>query len=291
MNTLLALNGERNISNINDLVAGVGMIRSEYLLRKIEKYITTSEAQEYIYNYVSYICSEYKEKPVWYRTAELVTTEVNVLDGVDHVIEEKHYILGLRGVRRGLKYVKPFEKEIEIISKLSHKYSNLNILFPYIKDVEEMKEIMKIIDKYKFKGKCGIMLEIPSVFFQLDEFIKCGIKNITIGINDLTMLTLGTFRGFMYHNPSHPAIIKIIKETSIIAERNNVELNIAGYLTDDFVKNISDIKIDNIVIHYKDLPKICNVPLEDLSDINLVDDIKTLTKSRIKDRENRSELY
>ncbi|WP_283591237.1 hypothetical protein [Clostridium butanoliproducens] len=34
------------------------------------------------------------------------------------------------------------------------------------------------------------------------------------------------------------------------------------------------------------MPKICNVPLEDLPDINLVDDIKTLTKSRIKDREN-----
>jgi len=39
------------------------------------------------------------------------------------------------------------------------------------------------------------------------------------------------------------------------------------------------------------LPKICNISAEDLPDINLVDDIKALTKSRIKDRENGSELY
>lgn len=289
MNYMIALNGE-NPPELGNVVKGVGMIRSEYLLRAIESYITTEEAKECINEYMTKICEYYKEKPIWYRTSELVTPEVNVLKGADVIFEEKHYILGMRGVRRGLKYKEAFNEELQVISKLSQKYSNLNVLLPYIKDVDELDEILEMLKKNGFKGKCGVMLEIPSVFIMLEEFLKRGIQNITIGINDLTMLTLGTYRGSEYHEPSHPAIIKIIKDTVEIAKKfsANIEVNVAGYISEDFAEAIKDIDIDHLVVHYKDMPKICNLSEDLFPDRNLVSDVKKLTKSRIKEREENN---
>lgn len=292
MNYMIALNGEKP-PVLGDFVKGVGMIRSEYLLRNIESYITTENAKKYVEEYVAKVCEFYKGKPVWYRTSELVAPEVNVLQGADVVLEEKHYVLGTRGVRRGLKYKETFNKELQIISILSQKYNNLNILLPYIKDVDELDEILYMLKKNNFAGKCGIMLEIPSVFIMLEEFLKRKINNITIGINDLTMLTLGTFRDSEYHEPCHPAIIKIIRDTvdNVKKYRSDIEVNVAGYISETFAEMIKGIGTDNLVVHYKDMPKICNLSEDLFPDMDFVSSVKKLTKSRIKEREEKHAMY
>lgn len=292
MNYEIALNGEKP-PVVGDYVDGVGMIRSEYLLRSIESYITTEKAKKHIEEYVSKVCEYYQEKPVWYRTSELVTPEVNVLQGADVVFEEKHYTLGMRGVRRGLKYKETYNIELQIISMLSRKYKNLNILLPYIKDVDELDEILQMLHENGFVGECGIMLEIPSVFIMLEEFLKRKISNITIGINDLTMLTLGAYRGSKYHDPCHPSIIKIIRDTvSIVkAYSSDIQVNVAGYISKEFAEAVKEINIDNLIVHYKDMPKICNLPEDLFPDMGLVSDVKKLTKSRIKDREEMHATY
>lgn len=286
MDVMIALNGERP-PRINEKISGVGMIRGEYILRKIEKYIMHPMAKAYLGEYLNNVCKWYENKEVWYRISEFVPQEINVLEGADYILDEKHYILGLRGIRRSLKYQEAFKEELEVVRLASLKNCNLNILLPYVKDVKEVDEAISLIDQVGCNCKIGVMFEIPSLYFELDELLKRDICNITFGVNDLTMLLLGTYRGSDYHNPNHGAVLCLIKDSikKIRRIRPDIEINIAGYISKEFYENVRNINIDNIVIHYKDLPDILGVDLKALPDLSLVSDIKKLTKSRIKERE------
>lgn len=285
MNLLLALNGEQIHEIPHPQIKGVGMIRSEYICRSREEYITVPSCREYIATYLKRICDMFYPNEVWYRTTEFVVPEVNVLRGCDYSLDEKHYLMGLRGTRRGLKYPEAFQMELDSIARVSQECHNLNVLFPYIKDPKELEQCLKLLDKSKFKGKYGIMAEIPSTIVLIEDFIKLGINNITIGTNDLTSLTLGTYRGSEYHDHTHPAIVELMKKCVHAGVNNNIPVSVAGYLTKDLRLICEDIGVTNLIIHYPELNKILDVPLEHLPYVNLVNDIKKLTKARIKEKE------
>lgn len=292
MNIMIALNGEKPPLILDDLVAGVGMIRSEYILRHIVKYIPSLDAQQTLSDYLDLVCTHYYPKPVWYRTSELTTQEVNILECADEIINEKHYEIGLRGIRRGIKHIDTLKKELSIVSVAAQKYDNLNVLLPYISSPEEFKICKQILEEMGFKNRVGVMLEIPSVFFLMKEFIDCGVDCFTVGINDLTMLVLGTYRGSEFHNTSHSAVIKLISQAAKIVHSENLEFNIAGYIDKTFLSRIANMPIDNLIVHYKDFPKLFgSIDKSDLPDINLVDEIKTDTKKRISKYNEQNKNY
>ena len=51
-NIYLGLNCEKVSKKLSSDFAGVGLIRSEYLCRNIEEYVTLKSCRDYIYNYV-----------------------------------------------------------------------------------------------------------------------------------------------------------------------------------------------------------------------------------------------
>ena len=55
-NIYLGLNCEKVSKKLSSDFAGVGLIRSEYLCRNIEEYVTLKSCRDYIYNYVDNIC-------------------------------------------------------------------------------------------------------------------------------------------------------------------------------------------------------------------------------------------
>lgn len=281
MNFLLGLEGERLENIIDNRLKGVGMIRSEYLCRSIEEYFTLNSCREYVYNYVSNVCDIFHDYEVWYRTSELTVPEVNVLKGADQIIEEKHYILGLRRVRRGIKFSDTFLLELDNISKLSEEKKNLNILFPYVKDSNELKKCIELLKKVNFKNKFGVMIEIPSAITEIDEFIKLGISNITIGVNDLTTLMLGSYRESEVHDITHPSIVKVRDYIVKKCKDNNVSVNVAGNVNKKLKEICANVGVENFIVNYPLLSDVLNIPLEKLPEINRLKDIKKLTKSRI----------
>ena len=132
--------------------------------------------------------------------------------GADHVLYEHDYILGLRGVRRGLKYVSPFMDELKTVSQVSLTKCNLNLLFSYIKDTKELEQCLRLLEKSNFQNKFGIMAEIPSTIICLEDFLRLGVSNVTVGINDLTTLLLGAYRTSEYYNCNHIAVYKAIEK-------------------------------------------------------------------------------
>lgn len=270
-----------NVADFNhDRFNGVGMIRGEYLCRLIEEYYTLESCRNYIYSYLEEVCKSFEGKEVWYRNADFIVEEVNVLKGADHIVNENISILGLRGTRRGLKYKDVFRLELEIVAELSQKYKNLNILFSYIKDVSELDECIDLIKKLGFENKYGVMAEIPSVIIDLDNFLERNISNITIGVNDLTTLILGTYRGSQYHNCNHPTILSCISECVKKTRKKSVTVSVAGIVNKELLDNCERIGVDNFVVNYSLLNEVLDISTQDLPDLNLLMEIKQKTKKK-----------
>lgn len=280
MNYLLGLHAEPITDKIDSRLTGVGMIRSEYLCRSIEEYFPVKSCCDFVHSYVSNVCDIFSEQEVWYRTAELIVPEVNVLKGADRIIDEKHYILGLRGTRRGVKYQDTFQLELDNISDVAKVKNNLNVLFPYIKDADELEVCLKLLETVGFPNKYGIMAEIPSAIIGIEDFLSLGISNITIGVNDLTTLVLGTYRGSGYHNCTHPSVIKLIEYIVNKAKNKNVQVNVAGNVTSELCSICNDLGVDNFIVNYPLLPEILGIPTDKLPYLNQLKEIKALTKMR-----------
>ena len=281
MNNLLGLSAEPITDRVHPSLQGVGMIRSEYLYRAREEYITMKSCSEFVYNYVCNVCKLFYPSQVWYRTSEFVVPEANVLAGVEEKLPEKHYILGLRGIRRGLKYKDSLHAELQLVSDVAKKYDNLNILFSYIKDPQELDECKQMLKQIEFPNKFGIMVEIPSVIVLLDEFIERGVSNLTIGLNDLSMMVLGAYRGSEYHQLTHSSIEKLIEYVNFKAKESGIPLSVGGYLNNRVYDMCKRIGVDNAIINYNLLPDVFSDRPEKYPYLSTVSDIKRLTKMRI----------
>src|SRR4030042_5185621 len=90
--------------------------------------------------------------------------------------------------------------ELEAIKTVRNKYGykNLWLMIPFVRTIDEMEKIKKIVSAsglHRSKSfKFLMMAEIPSNVILIDKFLDLGIDGVSIGSNDLTMLTLGLDR-------------------------------------------------------------------------------------------------
>lgn len=251
----ISLSAEKIDQDLIRMFDGVGMIRSEYILRKNKMYITKIEMQKIVRDYVEGVAKSFAPKDVWYRTIEMSVNDINKLEGVDKKLYEVDFMAGSRGIRRSLKYPRTFKKELSIISDLSKNYTNLHILLPFIFDVKELKATKKILDELNYKNKVGIMAEIPSTILCLDDFCKAGIDNITVGLNDLTEFTLASARDQRIYteNRNHPAVIKMISSVSEIGKKYQIETVLGGDINKTMVELAKELNFDAISVFSKDI--------------------------------------
>jgi len=194
MNTEIKLALDREIPEdfVINQVSGVGMVKSEKTNHP--KYITMPERLEDNKQYLTKICELFEGKPIWYRTDDTPTYRANNLQGTEKIIEEENPLMGLRGMRRSLYFIDTFRKELEMFLEVHESNDNLNLLLPVVHDKSQVIQAKKILKEYNYKGKIGIMLEIPSAVLTVNEFIDLGVNYFMIGVNDLTSFTQGISR-------------------------------------------------------------------------------------------------
>ncbi len=187
---------------------GIGLLRAEFMIADIgthpRKLIKEHKEKLFISKLAADLlkfCQAFSPRPVMYRSTDFKTNEYrNLTGGHEFEPEEPNPMLGFRGVFRYIKDPKVFELELEAIKTVRnvYGYKNLHLMLPFVRTVDELMEIKKII------GICGLlrspsfklwmMVEIPSNVILIDKFCEAGIDGISIGSNDLTMLILGTDR-------------------------------------------------------------------------------------------------
>lgn len=261
MKYMLGLNSEKDLKEeIVSSFEGVGMIRGENLCINKMQYFTISKFKEYLENYLIYVSSLFNNKKVWYRTADLVPHQINLLDGCDKRLDEQQFLLGLRGVRRNLKYINAYKQELEAFINAYNQNNNLGLLIPFVSSPQEVDAVIKILrNEFDYKGEYGIMIEIPSAILRLDEFEHLGVSNYTFGANDMTSMILGANRKIDNYSKNDVAVLKTIKYTLEKVHSYGKELTVAGYIDKEFLDNLIELGIDIVNIHYNEIPDLFNV--------------------------------
>jgi pyruvate,water dikinase len=201
-------------------------------------------------------------------------------------------MLGFRGAGRYIYSPEVFQMELEAIKMVRNKFSlkNLWLMIPFCRTPRELFEIKKIIAGAGLlrspSFKLFMMAEIPSNVILLDKFIDVGIDGISIGSNDLTMLTLGLDRDNSEvardFNEMDPAVLWSLKRLVTKAKKRGIMVGICGQapsnhpdLVEKLVKwgissiSVSPDAIDHTreIIHWAENRKI-TAKLEDERQIN-----------------------
>lgn len=195
---------------------GIGLFRTEFLF--LNRKAPPSEEEQYL-AYKKVLESFYPDEVI-----------IRLLDiGGDkklpylNVSNDENPFLGVRGVRLLLKNRDTLRTQLRALIRAS-AHGNLGILIPMVTILEDIIEVRKIIreieGELKEEGvkvgnfKVGIMVEVPSVVFNLDEFIP-HIDFVSIGTNDLTQYMFAADRNNQevskYYRDEDKAIINAIQ--------------------------------------------------------------------------------
>lgn len=192
------------ISKLN--VDGVGLLRAEFMIANIGMHPKEAIKNQKQVHFIDELaksltifCRAFNPRPVVYRATDFKTNEYRSLPGGEKWEPvEPNPMLGFRGAYRYISNPEVFNLELQAIKKVREKYTNLNLMIPFVRSPEELKNVRRLVaaeglfDSVTFKF--WMMVEIPINVIQIDDFIDVGIDGISVGSNDLTMLLTGTDR-------------------------------------------------------------------------------------------------
>ncbi len=159
---------------------------------------------------------------------------------------EQNPALGLRAIRYCLRKPEVFRTQLRAILRAS-AFGNVRIMFPMISSVEEIIEAKRHLEmaaesldkegkKFRQDIETGMMIEVPSAVVLADLMAK-EVDFFSIGTNDLIQYSLAIDRGNQYVNylyqPLHPAILRMLKSVSDVAENQGIKLCMCGEMAGD----------------------------------------------------------
>jgi pyruvate, water dikinase len=233
-------------------VDGIGLLRAEFMIAQLgahpRKFIEDKKEKEFINamaeNLEKFV-SAFHPRPVVYRTTDFKTNEYRSLKGgAKFEKEEPNPMIGFRGVSRYLEDADVFKLEIEAIKKVRNKmgYKNLHVMLPFVRTLDQLKQAKKLLSANGLNRKGSfqlwMMVEIPSNVIMLEEFIELGIDGVSIGTNDLTMLTLGVDRDNEKvagaYNELDPAVLWSLERIVTTCKKHKITCSICGQAPSEY---------------------------------------------------------
>lgn len=240
-------------------VDGIGLLRAEFMMANIgthPKYIIAQGKQkefitELAKNIVEF-CKNFNPRPVIYRATDFKTNEYRYLKyGKLYEPEEPNPLMGFRGASRYIQSQDVFAMELEAIKMVRNKYGykNLWLMIPFVRTPKELMDVKKIVSQNGLlrspSFKFYMMAEIPSNVILLDDFIDVGIDGISIGSNDLTMLTLGLDRDNSEVAPNFnemdPAVLWSLKRLITKAKKRGISCSICGQAPSNYPELVENL--------------------------------------------------
>jgi len=232
----------KEVSKLN--VDGVGLLRAEFMIANIgihpKEAIKRKEQGKFIDRLskdLETFCKSFNPRPIVYRATDFKTNEYrSLLGGKFWEPEEPNPMLGFRGAARYIASPEVFSLELTAIKKVREKYKNLHLMIPFVRSPEELAKVKRqvstegLFEENSFKF--WMMVEIPVNVIQIEDFIKVGIDGVSIGSNDLTMLTQGTDRDnsevAREFNERSPAVLWSLRRVIKKCAKHGVTTSICG---------------------------------------------------------------
>jgi pyruvate,water dikinase len=212
-----------------------------------------ADYEEMIFKGIKGIAKYFEE--LWIRTSDIRSDEFQNLEGAPKE-KEANPMLGMHGIRFGIKNPKILEAELSALKKVSEENKQIGLLLPQVISVNELQFVKKILQKINFdKAKVGIMIETPAAVQLIKDFCEEGIDFISFGTNDLTQYILALDRGNEQvqelYDEMHPAVLHQLDFVIRVCKRHNIETSICGQSGSrkEMVKFLIEKGIDSISVN------------------------------------------
>jgi len=222
----------------DDQVAGVGLMRTEYLF--MGDALPDEETQFRAYRQAL-------------RTMDGLPVTIRTLDAGSDKLPPSMAIgqgpnpaLGLRGLRLSLAVTDLFRKQIRAILRASVE-GPVEVLLPMLTSVEEIKHARRLIGECRRELRSegietdpalpvGGMIETPAAALAVDR-LAAELDFMSIGTNDLIQYVLAIDRqdelvSYLYE-PAHPAILELISRTVDAGRKHEIAVTVCGELAGD----------------------------------------------------------
>lgn len=233
--------------------------KSDYFIEKLSQGVGT-------------IAAAFYPKPVVVRLSDFKSNEyANLIAGEYFEIPESNPMIGFRGASRyyNERYRDGFALECAALKRAREEMglTNIIIMIPFCRRVEEAKKVLAEMDKNGLKRgakelQVYVMCEIPSNVMSVDEFCQL-VDGMSIGSNDLTQLTLGIDRDSELlagdFDERDPAVLKMVALSIQGTKRNGRHSGLCGQAPSDypeFAEFLVEQGIDSISINPDTVMKI-----------------------------------
>lgn len=229
--------------------AGVGLVRTEYLLLPRKRFPTEDE-QTAIYRKMA---QRLRGRPLVVRIFDVGGDKTFNLDpaSVDaHYFtflgHEPNPALGCRAIRFLMRFPNLLDSQLRAVLRAS-PYGDIHVLIPMVSEISELhhvrnrlttlsKEMRKSGIKVARSVPVGCMIEVPSSALLCDALAK-EADFLSVGTNDLVQYVLAADRNNVltapFYNPAHPSILRLIRMIIASSTRFKKPLLLCGESASD----------------------------------------------------------